>query len=135
MWRSAVARGCEAELAVVRLGIGDELRHRAGGRGVRHDHGIGVLHDKRDRQEVGNRIVAELRIQVQIDGLKVSRKEDRVAIRSRARRSLGCDIAPPLLSITTCWPHVSESRAERMRAIASAPPPGGNGTITLTKRF
>src|SRR6266516_2143425 len=31
-------------------------------------------------------------------------------------------LAPPLFSITTCWPHVSESRAETMRAIASAPP-------------
>jgi len=44
-------------------------------------------------------------------------------------------LAPPLFSITTCWPHVSESRADTMRAIASAPPPGGNGTIRRTNRF
>src|SRR5262249_61354786 len=44
-------------------------------------------------------------------------------------------LAPPLFSITTCWPHVSERRAETMRAIASAPPPGGNGTIRRTNRF
>src|SRR3989442_10015482 len=44
-------------------------------------------------------------------------------------------LAPPLFSITTCWPHVSESRAETMRAIASAPPPGGNGTIRRTNRL
>src|SRR5262249_56864685 len=44
-------------------------------------------------------------------------------------------LAPPLFSITTCWPHVSERRAETMRAIASAPPPGGNGTIRRTNPF
>src|SRR6266446_1440788 len=44
-------------------------------------------------------------------------------------------LAPPLFSITTCWPQVSESRAATMRAIASAPPPGGNGTIRRTNRL
>src|SRR4051812_4966182 len=41
---------------------------------------------------------------------------------------------PPLFSTTTCWPHCAESCAETMRAIASVPPPGGNGTTIRTKR-
>src|SRR5262249_44761063 len=43
--------------------------------------------------------------------------------------------APGLFSITTCWPHISESRAPRMRPIPSMPPPGVNGTTSFTKRL
>src|SRR5262245_54198849 len=43
--------------------------------------------------------------------------------------------APGLLSTTTCWPHISESRAPMMRPTASMPPPGVNGTTSLTTRF
>src|SRR6187549_2361645 len=39
--------------------------------------------------------------------------------------------APPRLSITTCWPRISESFAASGRATVSVPPPGGNGTIIL----
>src|SRR5262245_19576594 len=42
--------------------------------------------------------------------------------------------APGLFSTTTCWPHISDSRAPRMRAMPSMPPPGVNGTISLTTR-
>src|SRR4029453_476271 len=42
---------------------------------------------------------------------------------------------PGLLSTTTCWPHISESRAPMMRPTASMPPPGVNGTTSLTIRF
>src|SRR5262245_15145386 len=42
--------------------------------------------------------------------------------------------APGLFSTTTCWPHISESRAPTMRPIPSMPPPGVNGTTSLTKR-
>jgi len=43
--------------------------------------------------------------------------------------------APGLFSITTCWPHISESRAPRMRPIPSMPPPGVNGTTSFTTRL
>src|SRR5262249_40520974 len=43
--------------------------------------------------------------------------------------------APGLFSTTTCWPHISESRAPRMRPMASMPPPGVNGTMSFTTRF
>src|SRR5437870_13003633 len=43
--------------------------------------------------------------------------------------------APGLLSTTTCWPHISERRAPMMRPTASMPPPGVNGTTSLTMRF
>src|SRR5215468_10599146 len=43
--------------------------------------------------------------------------------------------APGLFSITTCWPHISESLAPRMRPIASMPPPGVNGTTSFTTRL
>jgi hypothetical protein len=37
--------------------------------------------------------------------------------------------------MTSCWPHISESLTDKMRPTASVPPPGGNGTISLTNRF
>src|SRR5688572_28238128 len=40
--------------------------------------------------------------------------------------------APARLSTMTCWPHVSPSFAARIRASASVPPPGGNGTMKRT---
>jgi hypothetical protein len=40
--------------------------------------------------------------------------------------------APPRFSITNCWPSICESLAVSGRATVSVPPPGGNGTITLT---
>src|SRR5262249_21079090 len=43
--------------------------------------------------------------------------------------------APGLFSTTTCWPHISESLAPRMRPIASMPPPGVNGTTSFTRRL
>src|SRR5262245_49221932 len=43
--------------------------------------------------------------------------------------------APGLFSTTTCWPHISASRAPRMRPMASMPPPGVNGTTSFTTRF
>src|SRR6266540_643989 len=42
--------------------------------------------------------------------------------------------APPLFSITICWPQTSESRLARTRATASVPPPAGNGATRRTKR-
>src|ERR1700716_575804 len=42
--------------------------------------------------------------------------------------------APGLFSTPTCWPHISESRAPTMRPIPSMPPPGVNGTTSLTMR-
>src|SRR3954447_24640611 len=42
--------------------------------------------------------------------------------------------APPLFSIMTCWPQISDRRAAAMRAAASAPPPGGKPTIMRTTR-
>jgi hypothetical protein len=42
--------------------------------------------------------------------------------------------APPRLSMTNCWPHVSLSFWNRMRLTVSAPPAGGYGTITRTGR-
>src|SRR5262247_1055211 len=42
--------------------------------------------------------------------------------------------APGLLSTTTCWPQISDSRAPTMRAMPSMPPPGVNGTTSLTTR-
>jgi hypothetical protein len=42
---------------------------------------------------------------------------------------------PPRFSITVCWPQISESLPATTRAIASVPPPGGNGTISRTNRF
>src|SRR5215467_5869564 len=43
--------------------------------------------------------------------------------------------APGLFSTTICWPHISERRAPIMRPTASMPPPGVNGTTSLTMRF
>src|SRR5258707_11099325 len=42
--------------------------------------------------------------------------------------------APPRFSTPTCWPQISESLPATTRAIASVPPPGGNGTTSRTKR-
>src|SRR5262249_2899120 len=72
---------------------GDELRHRTGRRGVRHHHGAGVLDDERDRREVGDRVVAELRVEVQVDGLKVSCEKNGVTVGGGTGGGLGCDVA------------------------------------------
>jgi hypothetical protein len=43
-----------------------------------------------------------------------------------------CVLAPPLFSMTICWPHISESRWHTARAITSVAPPAGSGTTTRT---
>src|SRR5258706_144759 len=43
--------------------------------------------------------------------------------------------APGLFSTTTCWPHISESRALRMRPMPPMPPPGENGTTRPTTQL
>src|SRR5262249_6856628 len=43
--------------------------------------------------------------------------------------------APPRFSTTTCWPQISDSLPATTRAMASVPPPGGNGTTRRTYRF
>src|SRR6478672_7205787 len=40
--------------------------------------------------------------------------------------------APPLLSITICWPSVLLISCATMRACTSVGPPAGNGTMSLT---
>src|SRR5262249_25092818 len=42
--------------------------------------------------------------------------------------------APPRLSTRTCWPSAALSRSAVSRAIASTPPPAGNGTISVIGR-
>src|SRR5215475_8918323 len=42
---------------------------------------------------------------------------------------------PPRFSTTTCWPQISDSLPATTRAMASVPPPGGNGTTRRTYRF
>src|SRR5258706_11328865 len=40
--------------------------------------------------------------------------------------------APPRFSTTTDWPHFAVSRAAIVRAVMSVPPPGANGTMSVT---
>src|SRR5262245_46886289 len=42
---------------------------------------------------------------------------------------------PPRFSTTICWPQISDSLPATTRAMASVPPPGGNGTTNRTKRL
>src|SRR5262245_47201758 len=41
---------------------------------------------------------------------------------------------PPRFSTTICWPQMSDSFPATTRAMASVPPPGGNGTMRRTCR-
>ena len=41
-------------------------------------------------------------------------------------------LAPPLLSISTGWPHIWESLSATMRVLMSVEAPGGNGTTKVT---
>ena len=43
--------------------------------------------------------------------------------------------APPLFSMTTCWPSASESFGWMVRAMKSRFPPGGKGTMNLIGRL
>ena len=60
--------------------------------------------------------------------------EDGLSICRRLRARSGADVpcAPERFSTMTCCPHISPSFAPRMRASASVPPPGGNGTMNRT---
>src|SRR5262249_15787555 len=40
--------------------------------------------------------------------------------------------APPLFSMTTCWPHILESFSASMRATISVGPPAATGTMRRT---
>src|SRR5260370_11904137 len=42
-------------------------------------------------------------------------------------------LAPPLLSISTGWPHICESLSATMRVLMSVEAPGGNGTTKVTR--
>src|SRR5450759_1533672 len=43
-------------------------------------------------------------------------------------------LAPGRFSTTNCWPVLAVMRCARLRAMMSVPPPGANGTISLTAR-
>jgi len=43
--------------------------------------------------------------------------------------------APPMFSITICWPSDRDMLSWTMRAIASVAPPGGNGTTSVIGRL
>jgi len=43
--------------------------------------------------------------------------------------------APPLFSMTTCWPHIFESFSASMRATISVGPPAATGTMRRTGLF
>ena len=64
-----------------------------GRRGVRNDQHHREAHDKRNRREIGHRVVAELRIDELVGGEEIAREEERVAVRRRARGCVGRDVA------------------------------------------
>ena len=136
MRAGAIAGRGERDLAWVRFGVSNEILDRMRRRGVRHNENGGILHHEGDRNEVGDRIIGEFWIQIEVGRLEFSRQVHGVADGGGTSRCLGGDVAAgptPVLDQDLLAP-CSESRPAMRRAMVSAPPPAGYGTIIRTKR-
>jgi len=77
----------------MRLRVGDELHHRFGRRGVRHEHEKRKSGNKRDRCQINKRIVAERAIETPIDCKRGGGKQHRVAVRIGAHDHFVAEIS------------------------------------------
>ena len=90
--RAAGAGRCHRELAGLGLGEVDQLLDRMGRRGVRHEHEIGKLGDKRDRREIRNRIVAQRAVEAGVHRQRRGGEQDRVSVGIGARDVFVADV-------------------------------------------
>ena len=98
---------------------------------------FGTTSTLRHRGEIGQRIAIDRFKEVAVDGQSGRGDVHGVAVGSGAGDEVRGDIAAGarLVSMTTCWPQISESRAPIMRPMPSMPPPGVKGTTSLTTRL
>jgi hypothetical protein len=91
MLAAAVAGRREVHLARMRFHVGDELAdglHRQ--RRIHREHAL-LAADQRDRREILDRIVGELRVHRRADRVGLRRQQQRVAVGRRARDALAAD--------------------------------------------
>src|SRR5215831_17097836 len=78
-WASSASR-THADLAGIRLCIGDKLGHGVRGKGWVHLHDLGHADRARDRRNVTDKVVTELLIERGIDGGGATDREEGVAV-------------------------------------------------------
>ena len=129
----AVAGRRVVELARLALRERDEFGQRLR-RDLRIDHQqVRRDRDQRDRREVLDRIVGQLRVGARRDGVRARRADgQRVAVRRRLGRGVGADGAAgaAAFSTTTCCPRRSLSFCATIRPTMSVEPPGGKPMIS-----
>ena len=91
MLTAAVARRRVIDLAGPLLHIGHEFLERLHRQRRIDDQHAGLASDERNRREVVDRIVGELRVERGADGVGLRREQQRVAVRRGAGDDLGAD--------------------------------------------
>ncbi len=131
---AAAARRGEVDLALVRLGVLDQLLGIVGRELGVGDQYAGRVGDDRDRDEILLGLDGEVGEQTRVDrdGADIA-EENACSRRARARAATSMPTlpaAPARFSTTTCWPRNCVSPGWISLATKSEAPPGANGTIT-----
>ena len=95
MLTAAVARRRVVDLAGPLLHVGDEFLERLHRQRRIDDQHAGLAADERDRREVLDRIVGELRVERRADRVGLRREQQRVAVRRGAWRRSRCRSSRP----------------------------------------
>jgi hypothetical protein len=100
------------------------------------DHDVRLIHDERDRSEIAQRIVRELRVERRIEREADVPEQERVTVGADfATISVPITLpAPPRLSMTNVWRNACDRLSASTRAAMSVPPPAANGTTRRTGR-
>ncbi len=131
----AGAGRAELHLALIGLGVGDELLEVADRQILAHGQDDRNLRHQCDRREIVDRAVE--RPSCRASG--PARECRRCRARSCSRRAAASATrfepvmppAPPTFSTTTCWPRTSLMRCAMTRPSTSVGPPAANGMIIL----
>jgi hypothetical protein len=129
--RGADAGGAVAQLAGIRLGVGDELGDVAGGNRRMHRQHVGRDADQADVRHVGDRVVAKLLVERGADAVRADiAQHQRVPVGRRLRDQLRCDRAAGaglVLDDDLLVPDRRQARDGDAR-VWSTPPPGTKPT-------
>jgi len=83
-----------AELARIRLGVGDELRNCCGRNRWVHHHDVGRDNNAGDRRDVTDEMEIQFVVERRVDRLCRNDHEQRVAVSGRAHDGLGGNVGP-----------------------------------------